>query len=97
MEYLKLENNIAVECLNWPTGVLPDWSDYIEGGPSQIGFELVNGELVDNRELTYIDRRQEAYPPIEAQLDIIFNQGIEGWRAAISDIKTAIPKEDLTP
>lgn len=37
------------------------------------------------------DRKAE-YPSIEDQLDLLFHQGIDGWRAAIQAIKDKYPK-----
>jgi hypothetical protein len=37
------------------------------------------------------DRAQE-YPPIEDQLDDIFHNGIDGWKASIQVVKDKYPK-----
>ena len=36
--------------------------------------------------------RAEAYPPLEDQLDDIFHNGLEGWKANIQVVKDAHPK-----
>jgi hypothetical protein len=43
-------------------------------------------------EPTYIDLRAAAYPSIQDQLDTIFHNGIEGWRADIQAVKDTFPK-----
>ena len=44
--------------------------------------------------LTYADRRREAYPPLEDQLDMIFHAGLGGdeFQSAIQAVKDAHPK-----
>lgn len=41
---------------------------------------------------TYADFRREAYPEIVDQLDILYHQGIDGWKAAIKAVKDKFPK-----
>lgn len=40
----------------------------------------------------YINKRANAYPPLEDQLDKIFHEGIDAWKADIQAVKDAIPK-----
>ena len=40
----------------------------------------------------YIEARQEAYPSIEDQLDEIFHNGIDSWKAIIQQVKDDNPK-----
>jgi hypothetical protein len=40
----------------------------------------------------YILPRKQAYPSIEDQLDDIFHNGIDGWKATIQAVKDANPK-----
>lgn len=42
--------------------------------------------------LSYANKRSAAYPSIEDQLDKIFHDGIDAWKAEIQDIKDAHPK-----
>ena len=42
---------------------------------------------------TYSDYRREAYPEITDQLDILYHQGIEGWKSVIQFVKDKFPKE----
>jgi len=41
---------------------------------------------------TYADKRREAYPSIEDQLDDIYHNGVSGWKASIKAVKDANPK-----
>jgi hypothetical protein len=46
-------------------------------------------------EKSYIELRREAYPSILAQLDSIFHNGIDGWKAKIQIIKDRFPKPEV--
>ena len=43
-------------------------------------------------EKTYKASRMEEYPPIEEQLDEIYHNGIDAWKATIKTIKDKYPK-----
>ena len=45
-------------------------------------------------EITYAERCAEAYPSIEDQLDNIYHNGVDAWKADIKAIKDANPKEN---
>lgn len=40
----------------------------------------------------YIAKRQQAYPSIPDQLDLIYHQGLDAWKSAIQAVKEANPK-----
>ncbi len=40
----------------------------------------------------YIAKRQAEYPPMGEQMDIIFHQGLDAWKAQIQTIKNKYPK-----
>ena len=40
----------------------------------------------------YKDQRRRAYPTIEDQLDKIYHEGIDAWKAEIKAVKDANPK-----
>lgn len=40
----------------------------------------------------YKEQRAEAYPSIVDQLDILYHQGYDGWKAAIDAVKQEFPK-----
>ena len=43
--------------------------------------------------MTYVDKRKAEYPEIGDQLDDIYHNGIDGWKATIKAIKDKYPKE----
>ena len=45
--------------------------------------------------LTYVEKRQQAYPSYADQLDKIFHFGIDAWKADIQAIKDSIPKDNV--
>jgi hypothetical protein len=40
----------------------------------------------------YIAKRQQAYPSIPEQLDLIYHQGLNAWKSAIQAVKEEFPK-----
>ena len=40
----------------------------------------------------YIAKRQQAYPSIADQLDLIYHQGLDAWKSAIQAVKDQYPK-----
>lgn len=40
----------------------------------------------------YVTERRAAYPSIEDQLDTLFHEGFESWRATIAAVKAQHPK-----
>ena len=44
--------------------------------------------------MTYADKRREDYPEIEDQLDDIYHNGIDGWKATIKLTKDKYPKNE---
>ena len=42
--------------------------------------------------MTYADKRKAEYPEIGEQLDDIYHNGIDGWKATITAIKNKYPK-----
>jgi hypothetical protein len=42
--------------------------------------------------LTYAEKRARTYPSITDQLDTIYHEGIDAWKATIAAVKTAYPK-----
>jgi hypothetical protein len=40
----------------------------------------------------YIAKRQQAYPSIADQLDLIYHQGLDAWKLAIQAVKDQYPK-----
>jgi hypothetical protein len=54
--------------------------------------ELTQSEADRISSLTYAEKRAQEYPPIEDQLDDIFHNGINGWKASIQVVKDKYPK-----
>ena len=42
--------------------------------------------------LTYVEQRIAAYPSIPDQLDQIFHEGLDAWKATIQSVKDTYPK-----
>jgi len=42
---------------------------------------------------TYAELRAQAYPSIADQLDTIYHEGIDAWKAQIAAVKAQYPKE----
>jgi hypothetical protein len=40
----------------------------------------------------YIAKRQQAYPSIAEQLDILYHSGFDAWKSAIQAVKDTYPK-----
>jgi len=40
----------------------------------------------------YIAKRQQAYPSIAEQLDLIYHQGLDAWKLTIQAVKEEFPK-----
>ena len=58
------------------------------------GIEIVEGaDYVGVT--TYTDARKAEYPPLEDQLDKIYHNGIDAWKADIKAIKDKYPKTQV--
>jgi hypothetical protein len=75
------------------------WSDENELPPPteeevQAEIERLKAEYNNNQ---YQRDRASAYPSIEDQLDTLYHQGYDGWKARIDEVKNKYPKpgEDL--
>ena len=60
-----------------------------DGNKVEIDLALVNA-WVDPE--TYKYQRAAKYPSIADQLDMLYHQGIDGWKAAITAVKQEYPK-----
>ena len=67
-----------------------DWHEDNElPKPSLKDLETAWAEHLDNKVATqYKSQRAAEYPPIEAQLDLIYREGLESWMTLIHSIKT---------
>lgn len=61
-----------------------------DGAEVTIDWEQVNA-WTDPEAYKY--KREQEYPPMQDQLDDIYHNGIDGWKATIKAIKDKYPKE----
>lgn len=80
----------------WTCGVTYDsitWFDEVQSKPTQEEVELevtrLQAEWVRNE---YQRLRAKEYPEWEDQMDILYHQGYDGWKASIQAIKNKYPK-----
>ena len=59
------------------------------GNQVTIDMDAVNAWVDPN---AYKDQRAQAYPPIADQLDTIYHEGIDAWKATIAAVKEQYPK-----
>ena len=64
-----------------------EWHD---GNPTNITKEQIQAKI---DEFAYQDKRAVEYPSIKDQLDDIYHNGIDGWKATIKATKDKYPKE----
>ncbi len=63
------------------------WHD---GNPTSITKDQIKAKI---NETAYMDKRAKEYPSIVDQLDDIYHNGIDGWKATIKATKDKYPKE----
>ena len=59
------------------------------------GFTAITNDAADALRLyekTYVDLREENYPSIPDQLDDIYHNGLDAWKATIKVTKDKYPK-----
>ena len=86
-------------CVNGDTYEGLVWHDENELPPPteeevQVEIERLQQEYEYNQ---YQRDRASEYPPIQDQLDVLYHQGYDGWKASIDEVKNKYPKpgEDL--
>jgi len=86
-------------CVNGDTYEGLVWHDENELPPPteeevQAEIERLQAEYEYNQ---YQRDRASEYPSIQDQLDVLYHQGYDGWKAAIDEVKNKYPKpgEDL--
>jgi predicted nicotinamide N-methyase len=74
------------------------WNDVFYDKPTEEQLEKLYQDSVEaySSETFYKPLRQQAYPSIEEQLDMIFHQGVDVWKEKIQAIKDSIPKSAST-
>jgi hypothetical protein len=70
------------------------WEDLFYAQPTELELQQYYDDSVVayQSDVLYKTQRQQAYPCIEEQLDMIFHQGIDVWKDRIQNIKNNIPK-----
>ena len=63
------------------------WHD---GNPTNITKDQIKAKI---DETAYMDKRAKEYPSIVDQLDDIYHNGIDAWKATIKVTKDKYPKE----
>jgi len=72
-----------------------EWHDTVQSIPTAEEVATEVARLQAEYEFKEYQRlREKAYPRIEEQLDILYHQGIEGWKAVIDQIKLQYPKPE---
>ena len=64
-----------------------EWHD---GNPTNITKDQIKAKI---DETAYQGKREKEYPSIKDQLDDIYHNGIDGWKATIKVTKDKYPKE----
>ena len=70
-----------------------EWLDTEQTQPTEAEITAEVARLqaeYDNNE--YQRQRAKAYPPITDQLDTIYHEGIDAWKATIAAVKQEYPK-----
>ena len=82
--------------LNCMIPVDPENMDYLqfEKDVVGIGTSCVEGADVETQ-ISYVDARVAEYPPLQEQLDKIYHDGLESWKADIKNIKDKYPKTQV--
>ena len=85
--------------MNWGDAVRQIYSSVVtindktcidkDGKEVTIDESLVNAKISENE---YKEKRKQEYPSIEDQLDDIYHNGIDGWKATIKAVKDKYPK-----
>jgi hypothetical protein len=53
-------------------------------------IEFTDEELAEDN--AYAEQRAVSYPSVKEQLDDIFHNGLEGWKASVQAVKDKYPK-----
>ena len=72
------------------TKVSVTWDDAWTGNEKCL--RLIDGNVVFDLNADYLNNRLAAYPPITDQLDTIYHEGIDAWKAVITAVKEEYPK-----
>ena len=64
----------------------------IELTAEEVAIQEAKGVAADLEYNNYKSRRKEEYPTWQDQLDDIYHNGVEGWKATIKVVKDKYPK-----
>ena len=83
-------NHLAIYAL-YPNVVRTDDIGAFDADGNQVTIDMdaVNA-WVDPDQYKY--QRAQAYPPIADQLDLIYHEGVDAWKAQIAAVKQTYPK-----
>jgi len=69
------------------------WNDSENSAPSESEVNTKLAELTTQYEAKeYQHKRAAEYPSIQAQLDDIYHNGVDGWKTTIKAVKDKYPK-----
>jgi len=83
---IKSDAQVSVSGSNIDTCTIT-WHD---GNPTSITKDQIKAKI---NETAYMDKRAKEYPTIVDQLDDIYHNGIDAWKATIKATKDKYPKE----
>lgn len=70
-----------------------EWLDTVHACPTAEEVQAECDRLkAEYDALQYQRDRKTEYPSIEDQLDVLYHEGVEGWKAVIESIKLKYPK-----
>jgi hypothetical protein len=81
---------------NWAImdGVL-EWRDDTQPQPTEDEIKVEIARLQAEYDAKQYQRdRAKYYPPIEDQLDVLYHEGIDGWKERIQAVKDKYPKPE---
>ena len=95
--YIEVENNVLKAWANYPFSDKAVQVSDSENRQFENGYRLENGQIIQIvAPKTYAEKRQEEYPLIPDQLDMIYWDKVNGtniWQTTIAAIKAKYPKE----
>jgi uncharacterized coiled-coil DUF342 family protein len=70
-----------------------EWNDTENTKPTESEINTKLAELTTQYEAKeYQNKRANEYPSIQAQLDDIYHNGVDGWKSTIKAVKDKYPK-----
>ena len=70
-----------------------NWKDTVQSKPTKQEVEDKVAELIQARkDIQYQKDRRKEYPSIPDQLDTLYHNGLDAWKAQIKTVKDKYPK-----